>query len=57
MATDKEIADWLLSTMNLFKVELSTAHKVVGLFLEGINAEACESRIPAQEPRSESSVV
>ena len=37
MLTDREIGDWLVDTVIVFGGQPSTAYKVAGLFLEGIN--------------------
>lgn len=37
--TDREIAEWLLMTLRMFGADEANAHKIVGLFIEAINAE------------------
>lgn len=37
--TDKQIAKWLLTTLQMFNVSTANAYKITGLFFEALDAE------------------
>lgn len=37
--SDRELAEWLLATLRMYGAEEATSHKIIGIFLDGLNSE------------------